>query len=75
MMRQTQAKQRASAHVLGQPEHIGDALKLLAHARDILRSCGCKHAADYVAGAMKSTQGARNHAEHMRRRYREQWQI
>lgn len=34
----------------------------LKQARDILRDVGCKYAADYVARALKSAEGAERHA-------------
>ena len=43
-------------------EEIGLALVLLREALFALRRAGCKNAADYVARARKSVEGAKRHA-------------
>jgi hypothetical protein len=62
---ETKAKRRARIVASFRPVVIRDALGDLKKARDKLRSCGCKNAADYVARALKSAEGAANHAERM----------
>lgn len=62
---QTKAKRRATIPPELQPYQIGLAIRDLKNARDILRQCGAKNAADYVSGALKSAQGAKSHAERM----------
>jgi hypothetical protein len=65
--RQTKAKRRASAGYTP-PEQlylINRAIADLEHARDKLRKAGSKHAADYVARALKSAWGARNHQQRL----------
>lgn len=42
---------------------IADAVTLLKMSRDNLREAGCRRAAQYVARALKSAQGAMRHAE------------
>jgi len=46
-----------------QVELIEDAVKLLKRARDNLRTGGANNAAAYVARAIKSAEGAHNHAQ------------
>ena len=48
------------------------ALVLLLTARDLLRGAGSNNAADKVRRAIKSTQGAVNHAERMYKRAQSQ---
>jgi hypothetical protein len=64
----TKAKQRAKVHPSAAPIVIKNALADLRSARDLLRDAGCKNAADYVARAMKSAEGALRHAESWRHR-------
>lgn len=66
-MTQTKAKRRAEIAPAEQPKMIADAITNLTYARDYLRMCGCKRAADYAARALKSAQGAKNHADRMAR--------
>jgi hypothetical protein len=61
----TKAKRRAGASLPEQPTLIAGAIANLKAARDTLRTCGCKNAADYVARAMKSAEGAHRHALRM----------
>jgi hypothetical protein len=61
----TKAKRRAVIAPSVQPYEINNAIKELKRARDRLRACGCKHAADYVARALKSAEGADRHAWRM----------
>lgn len=46
--------------------YIERALLLLRESRSFLRKAGAHHAADYVQAAIKSTEGARNHARSIR---------
>ena len=50
----------------GDFERICHALDCLRDARDMLRDVRAKNAADYVARAIKSVEGARRHAERIR---------
>lgn len=61
----TKAKRRASVYLHDRPRVIQMAIGELAEARDMLRGCGSKNAADYVARAMKSAEGALRHAARM----------
>lgn len=61
----TKAKRRVSMpHYLIAPA-IRNALDHLRDARSKLRAAGSKNAADYVARAMKSAEGALRHADRM----------
>jgi hypothetical protein len=62
----TKAKRRAKTPITHQPAVIQDAIRSMKYARGRLRACGCKAAADYVARAMKSAEGAHRHASRMR---------
>ena len=62
-MEQTPEQIRASVDAMLALDAINDALNDLATARDKLRNAGAPRAADYVARAMKSADGARRHAE------------
>lgn len=46
-------------------ERIGGALRHLKEARDHLRLAGADKAADYVARAIKSAEGAARHARNL----------
>lgn len=63
----TKVKRRAVAELRLQPMYIDNALLHLRYARKQLRECGCKRAADYVARALKSAEGAHRHADRMAR--------
>lgn len=66
-MKHHKAKRRA--RVIGQAavlKCIG-AVAQLRIARDWLRAAGAKNAADYVARALKSAEGAKRHAERIAR--------
>lgn len=58
----TKAKRRATVPLQYQPAAITQARVALMFARDRLRAAGCKKAADYVARALKSAEGAERHA-------------
>lgn len=62
----TKAKRRAKVPADQQPSVINTALLSMRAARDALRICGCKNAADYVARALKSAEGALRHAQRLR---------
>jgi hypothetical protein len=51
--------------VLARRDRIGAAIRHLREARDSLRLAGADKAADYVARALKSTEGAYRHARHL----------
>jgi hypothetical protein len=59
----TKAKRRATIAAADQPAEIQIAINRMCEARDILRACGAKNAADYVARALKSAEGAYRHAK------------
>lgn len=59
----TKAKRRAVIPAKDRPEEIENAIHYLRKARHLLRLCGSKNAADYVQRAIKSAEGAKNHAE------------
>jgi hypothetical protein len=59
------AKQRTRPATTGDEMLIESALEALAIARTLLREAQAGNAANYVARAMKSTQGALNHAHRM----------
>jgi hypothetical protein len=58
----TKAKLYAPIPMALQPRDIGTAINYLKTARDLLRDCGCKNAADKVRRALKSAEGAERHA-------------
>lgn len=58
----TKAKRRSKVDPAVQPVYIENAIRELRSARDRLRKVGCKNAADYVARALKSAEGALRHA-------------
>lgn len=60
----TKAKRTAVVPAWHQPEMIARAIADLKTARNTLRDCGCSNAADYVARALKSAEGALRHARH-----------
>lgn len=64
----TKAMLRATIRIEERPTIIADALADLHRARNYLRRCGSKKAADYVAAAIKSAEGAYRHATARRNR-------
>lgn len=67
-MKHHKAKRRAVYAADLHPRIISEALDALREARRYLRGVGSKNAADYVARAIKSAEGALRHAEHCRAR-------
>lgn len=65
----TKAKRRAERRLTAQPDAIREAIYHLKAARNSLRWAGSKNAADYVARALKSAEGALRHAERMARNH------
>ena len=63
----TKAKRRCKIGPASQACVIRAARGKLAEARDYLRLARAKRAADYVARAMKSAEGAERHASRMAR--------
>lgn len=63
--RPTKAKRKAAYPLSMQPREIKRAIADLQMARQRLRRCGSKNAADYVARALKSAEGALRHAQRM----------
>lgn len=61
----TKAKRRARYTGARGLTAIRTAIARLKDARDGLRGAGCKNAADYVARALKSAEGAERHAQRM----------
>lgn len=63
----TKAKRRSYAHRanVSPVPLIEDALNRLRMGRYLLRTAGAKNAADYVARALKSAEGALRHARSM----------
>lgn len=61
-MTREQYLQRA-AHAYETANDIAQAIAMLREARKLLRGAGAKRAADYVARSIKSSDGARRHAE------------
>lgn len=62
-MKHHTAKKRAAVTGRRAIGHAKTAIECLRTARDNLRKIGSKNAADYVARAMKSAEGALRHAE------------
>jgi len=62
-MRVQKARQRSKVGVDMAPTIIEIALRHLRSARTSLREAGAKNAADCVARALKSAEGAKRHAE------------
>lgn len=61
----TYAKRRAQVAAELRPQVTLFAIGHLKTARVELRACGSRRAADYVARAIKSAQGALHHSERM----------
>jgi hypothetical protein len=60
---QTKAKRQAKILPEYQPVNIQLAINMLRSARNALRLCGCKNAANYTARALKSAEGALRHTQ------------
>lgn len=63
MIRQRKSTGRSGVHPINRPVFVRNAIEALKTAREELRIAGANNAADYVARALKSAEGALRHSE------------